>query len=157
MKRLCQQLQGVNVTEALPTTPRHTPDASPKEVLPTLEPVLAEPADPKPCSDQLSNLQLGAFVVAKMVLIPAITIPIIIFMADHTLPSSLGKQDSDLIKLLLVLESATPSADTVMGIGLQFGLVRACTALSRAYLMQYLLSVLTMTIVVSIAFAWVYD
>ena len=104
----------------------------------------------------LTNWQLTVLVVSKMVLMPAATVPMVIFLSDFTIPSSLSIDDKNLVKLILVIESAAPSADTIMGICMQYGRTHVCEMLSRMYFIQYLVSILSLTSCVCIGYAWVF-
>lgn len=106
---------------------------------------------------EMSGWQMASFVLVKMVLMPVVNVTLVLIGADLTIPNTMSENDRKLMKFILVLECAGPSADTVMGICLQFGKFRSCEILSRAYLLQYLLGTLTITVAVCVGFASVFE
>ena len=64
---------------------------------------------------------------------------------------------SRLIKLILVLEAAVPSADFVIVTCTVAGRTSGAQALSLAYLLQYMLGMFTMTAATGFAVGWIYE
>jgi len=91
-----------------------------------------------------------------MILIPAVSIPLVMCFSDDSIPTGMSKNDRDLMKLILVIASAVPSGDTTIALCLQYGRFEASSALSQAYLFQYLVATVTLTAVVAIGHGWVY-
>lgn len=105
--------------------------------------------------------------LARMVLLPLIHIALIILFADDLLQSNdesstngpsavVGASDVQLIKLVLIIEAATVSADTHVVVCSNNGHTAAAEALSGAYLLQYSMAVVTTTVSLCLAMSWIF-
>ena len=106
--------------------------------------------------EEFTSWHFWWLLLSKMVLIPLVSVPLVMALASETIPKKMDKADADLIKLILIIECAVPSADTVIAICLQYGRDKAGSVLSQSYLFQYVIGALTLTVTVSVGHGWVY-
>lgn len=96
------------------------------------------------------------FVAIRMIVCPVVCCAIVWGVSDALITSA-DPADVQLIKLVLFLEASVPSADFVIVTCQRAGRVTAAQTLSVAYLMEYLLGILTLTLSVGFAMGWIYD
>ena len=119
-------------------------------------PSLAAPVATLAKEDELpSAWTIGTFVFSRMVICPAISCAMVWTFSDRFINSA-DPNDEKLIKLVLMLESASPSADILIMVCQAAGRTTAAQALAVAYLAEYLLGVLTQTAATALAVGWVY-
>eukprot|EP00039_Didymoeca_costata_P019761 m.338826 g.338826 ORF g.338826 m.338826 type:complete len:516 (-) comp18561_c0_seq1:356-1903(-) len=82
---------------------------------------------------------LLALLLGRVVICAAINLALVFLFADHFLEDS---EDSKLIKLVLAIEAATPSAEVMIVLCQQHNEVPMAESLAASYVLQYLLSML---------------
>jgi hypothetical protein len=98
---------------------------------------------------------IAAFVFTRMVLCPLFGVGLVYMFGDRLIQSK-DPNDAKLIKLILVLEAAVPSADAVIITCQQAGRTVGSQGLALAYLLQYLVSIVTLTTATTFAIGWIY-
>jgi len=99
-------------------------------------------------SELMSVHVLLALAIGKTVLAPILNVLAVVLLADTVIPES---PDRPLIKLVLMLQAAVPSSDTTIVLAQQHGRVAVAETLAAAYLLQYGLSVVSMSTCIGIA------
>lgn len=87
-----------------------------------------------------------AMLLARLVLVPAIALPLTVFAARQGLVPN-----EPLLLLMCHLMSAVPSASSLVSMLNAFGHGKLAGQISKLYLPQYICSVLTMTVVIAVA------
>ena len=90
---------------------------------------------------------LWAALVIKLLLMPAVSIPIILLAAR----SNLLARDEPMLLMVLILQSAVPSAQTGLALMNAAGLQKEASQMSMVYLPMYIISVITVAASIVIA------
>ena len=94
----------------------------------------------------MSRLVFAA-VLIKLILLPAISIPLTILSAQHGLLA----KDEPMLLMILMLQSAVPSEQTGLALINAAGLPKEASQMSMVYLPMYCVSVFTVAAVIVIA------
>ena len=94
----------------------------------------------------MSRLTLAALLI-KLVLMPLISIPLLLAATRAGLLAS----DEPMLLMILVIQSGVPSAQTGLALVVAAGLQKEAGEMSIVYLPMYVLSVLTMAVVIVVA------
>ena len=102
-------------------------------------------------ASSMTRLTIAAIVI-KLVLIPAISIPLLLLAARNGLLS----RDEPMLFMVLMLQSAVPSAQTGLALVVAAGLQAEAGQMSMVYLPMYVLSIFTLAAVI-VASITLYD
>jgi len=96
---------------------------------------------------------LVGFMICRLLLVPVVGITIIQVLK----PMVPLLEGDNLLQLVLVMQTGVPSAQTIIVCLSQFGQQELASNMSYLYLIQYSLSVLTMTLVLSVGMLYIYN
>lgn len=117
--------------------------------LPSVDSKSLELADPPTeGADEIPVRALAALVIGRVVVMPVINLCVVIFLADYILPDS---PDRPLMKLVLAIEAATPSADSAIVLCQQYRQMSTAEALAASYVFQYLFGLVSLAVSIGIS------
>eukprot|EP00041_Stephanoeca_diplocostata_P036910 m.1368388 g.1368388 ORF g.1368388 m.1368388 type:complete len:506 (-) comp24954_c1_seq18:4114-5631(-) len=91
---------------------------------------------------------LVALALGRCILFPAVNLCLVFYFADSILPDS---ADRKYMKLVLAIESATPSADTIIVVCMQYGHREIAEVLAASYLLQYFIDMLPLAVAIGVS------
>lgn len=96
----------------------------------------------------LSMKSLVVLALGRCILLPGIILSLVLLFTDSIMPAS---ADLELIKLVLAIQAATPSAETTIVICHQYGYNGVAESLAASYVIQYILGMIPMALAIGLS------